>query len=232
LALAAFLFLWLYPLRKRVRWLAWTGSLPRWLDWHVALALVLPFLAAFHAAWRFEGLIGLGFWSMLVVWISGIVGRYLYVHIPRGAAGLELSAEEIAEERRRLLGELAQTAGLPLPQVAALVRLDPTPCDGLGVAATLRYMLRDEVIRWRCARALKRACTRLPHGRLDQAALRRAVRLARRQMALTQQARMLAATQRVFRLWHLAHRPFAIAALFAVLAHVAVVVGLGMTWFW
>jgi hypothetical protein len=51
-------------------------------------------------------------------------------------------------------------------------------------------------------------------------------------MALTQQARMLTATRRVFRLWHIAHRPFAIAALVAVLVHVGVVVSLGMTWFW
>jgi hypothetical protein len=51
-------------------------------------------------------------------------------------------------------------------------------------------------------------------------------------MALTQQARMLDATQRVFRLWHIAHRPFAFAALVAVFVHVGVVVAMGMTWFW
>jgi hypothetical protein len=51
-------------------------------------------------------------------------------------------------------------------------------------------------------------------------------------MSLTQQARMLAATQRLFRFWHVAHRPFAITALVAVLVHVGVVVAMGATWFW
>ena len=54
LALAIFLFLWLYPLRKKFRWLAWTGSIARWLDVHVLAALSLPLLVAIHAAWRFD----------------------------------------------------------------------------------------------------------------------------------------------------------------------------------
>ena len=66
----------------------------------------------------------------------------------------------------------------------------------------------------------------------NRRALGRVAKLARQEMALTQQARMLAATQRVFRLWHVAHRPFALAALVAVLIHVGVVISMGMTWFW
>jgi hypothetical protein len=231
LALLAFLFLWLYPLRKNSRWLRW-GALSSWLQVHVMVALTLPFIAAFHASWRFDGLIGLGFWAMLVVWLSGIAGRYLYIHIPRGAAGLELSAEEITAERRELLREISATSGLPLPQVESLLRSDPTSYDGLGVFATLGQMVRDERDRIRATRALRRICTQRPAGQLDRAAVRRVDRLARRQVALSQQARMLIATQRVFRLWHIAHRPFAIVALIAVLVHVGVVVGLGMTWFY
>jgi hypothetical protein len=232
IALLIFVFLWLYPLRKKARWLAWTGAVSRWLDVHVTLALMLPFIAALHASWKFEGLIGLGFWSMMVVWLSGIVGRYLYVHIPRGAAGLELSAEEIGNERKRLLQEIATTSRLPLAQVESLLRTNPTPTEGLGVLGTLRQMVNDEQSRRHQARALSRAAAKVPGSKLDRATLKRVVRLARRQVSLTQQARLLVATRRVFRLWHLAHRPFAVAALVAVFAHVGVVVAMGMTWFW
>jgi len=233
IAFVIFAFLWLYPFRKSVRALRWTGSLARWLDVHVATALVLPVLTAVHASWRFDGLIGLGFWSMIVVCASGIIGRYLYVHIPRSATGLELNAEEIAAERRDLLVQLAAATGLPHAQVEAILRSDPTPCDGLGLIATFGRMITDEVARFRQARALRRLCRGRQRGhRLDHGTLRRIVRLARREMALSQQARMLAATQRMFRLWHVAHRPFAITALVAVTVHVAVVVSMGMTWFW
>jgi hypothetical protein len=233
LAVSIFIFLWLYPLRKKFRWLRWTGAMSKWLDVHVAAALILPVLAAVHASWRFDGVIGLGFWSMIVVCLSGVAGRYLYVHIPRSASGLELTAEEIASERRGLLEDVVRTSGLPAAQVESLLRSDPSPCDGLGLLATVRRMASDELARWRAARSLRRICaTRKTGDRLDRRALRRVVKLAGREMALTQQARMLSATQRVFRLWHVAHRPFAMAALVAVLIHVGVVISMGMTWFW
>ena len=66
----------------------------------------------------------------------------------------------------------------------------------------------------------------------DRAAIRAVLRLASQEVALAQQARMLDATQSVFRYWHVLHRPVAIAALVAVLVHVVVVVALGATWLW
>jgi hypothetical protein len=51
-------------------------------------------------------------------------------------------------------------------------------------------------------------------------------------MALAQQAAMLDGAQRIFRWWHVAHRPFAVTALVAVLLHVAVAVAMGQTWFY
>jgi hypothetical protein len=232
LALAIFLALWLYPMRRRFRWLAFTGTMAKWLNVHVGLALVLPLLAAVHASWRFRGLIGLGYMSMLAVWLSGLVGRYLYARIPRGKTGLELSAEDVAKNRHALLAEIAKRARLPLEDVQAVLGEDPWPCEGLGLWATLRQLVRDDLARWRASRRLARMCARRAGGKLDRRTLRRVRQLARREMALMQQARLLAGTQRVFRFWHVVHRPFALAALAAVLVHVAVVVAMGATWMW
>ncbi|MGE5744416.1 MAG: hypothetical protein ACM368_10805, partial [Gemmatimonadota bacterium] len=66
----------------------------------------------------------------------------------------------------------------------------------------------------------------------DRQMFRWVLRLAKREMALTQQGRMLDATHALFRWWHVLHRPVAIAALLAVLVHVTVVVALGATWLW
>lgn len=227
LALAIFVTLWLYPLRRRFRRLAFTGSMARWLDVHVALALVLPLLAAVHAGWQFHGLIGLGFFAMLGVWLSGIVGRYLYVRIPRSRAGRELTANDLTRVRHTLLGEIARRTGLSAERVEAILGEDPWPCEGMSLGATFLQLVRDDFARWRAARALSRECG----GRVNRRTLRRIRTLARREMALMQQARLLGATQRLLRLWHVVHRPFAVAALAAVLVHVAVAVAVGATWF-
>lgn len=234
LALTIFLFLWLYPLRKKFRWLAFTGSVAKWLDVHSLAALGLPLLVAMHAAWRFGGIIGLGFWSMMVVWASGIVGRYLYARIPRSQAGVELTIEEIGAQRQALLEEIARQSGLALEAVEATLAPDPTPTEGLGLWPTFRRMMADDRRRRQAARALRKEIrVRRPLNRKgDRAMVNEVLRLANREMALVQQSRMLGATQNILRFWHVAHRPLAVTALVAVLIHVAVVVSLGATWFW
>jgi len=234
LALLIFLFLWLYPLRKKFRWLSFTGTMAKWLDTHVLSALALPLLVAIHSAWRFEGLIGLGFWSMMVVWASGIVGRYVYSRIPRGKAGVEMTIEEIAAQRKDLIEEISKRSGLDAELVAKTLSTGmSTPAKG-GVGATLYRMIRDDFARRRGARALRRLWKERgwTKRKADRKMIPAMLQLARREMALGQQARMLSATHAVFRYWHVLHRPVAIAALVAVIVHVAVVVALGATWLW
>jgi len=233
LALLIFLFLWLYPLRKKFRWLAFTGPISKWLNVHALAALGLPLLVAAHATWQFGGVIGLGFWSMMVVWLSGIVGRYIYARIPRSQAGVELTIEEIAAQRQELLDEVATRSGLDVAEVEAVLAADPPPTEGLGLWRTMRRMVADDLSRRRAAATLRKQIKgrRPMQRREDAAALKEVLRLANREMALVQQSRMLGATQNILRFWHVAHRPLAITALVAVIIHVVVVVSVGATWF-
>lgn len=232
LALAIFLFLWLYPLRKKFRWLAWTGRVGTWLDVHVGVALTMPLLVAVHAAWRFEGLIGLGYAAIVVVCLSGVVGRYLYTRIPRSRSGVELSREQVAGERQGLLGELSVATGLTPAEIDVHLATAPAPASP-SIASSFRALVAQDLARRGALKRFRQLLkSRGPStAALDSATLRRVTRLASREAALTQQVRMLEATQRVFRFWHVAHRPVAVTALIAVVVHVVVVVSLGATWF-
>jgi hypothetical protein len=231
LAFVMFLVMYMYPLRRRFRILAFTGPLNRWLDVHIVLGLLVPLLGAVHASWRFKGMIGLGYASMLLVSLSGVIGRYLYTRIPRGRSGLELTREEIERRRKDLLQQIASTTGINVAHLESVLK--PSRADrGTGLGATVKGMITDDVSRWRLSRRLRREWRRAAGRRGDPAAVREALRLARREIALAQRVRMLNATQRVFRLWHVAHRPFSATAFAAVLIHVIVVIGLGVTWLW
>jgi hypothetical protein len=231
-ALAIFVFLWLYPLRKKYKWLAFTGPVARWLDVHILAAIGLPLLLAIHASWRFDGIVGLGYFAMLVVCASGVIGRYLYVRIPRSRSGVASSREEVTIERRTLITEIAAATGLD-PFVVERTLSVAGASESPGVIRTLMHLVSDDIFRWRLTRALRRQLSRARHaGTLDKKTIDRVVDLASREIALAQQLRMLDATQRVFGHWHVAHRPFAVTALVAVIIHVAVVVAVGATWFW
>ncbi len=233
IAFVVFVFLWLYPLRKKWKALAFTGSVGKWLDVHVTTAIGLPLLLTIHAAWRSDGVIGLGFGAMLVVCASGIVGRYLYTRIPRAKSGVELTRDEVVSERNRLIDEIAGATGLDPRTVEATLDVASPSDEKAGAMQVLRDLVTNDVRRWRMTRELRRRFQELEGGRaIPEAALARSVTLASREIALSQQVRMLEATQRVFRYWHIAHKPFALTALVAVVIHVAVVVALGATWFY
>ena len=231
-ALGLFLFLWLYPLRKKYRALAFSGSLGRWLDVHIVAGILAPIVAAMHAGWRFTGLIGMGYGAMFVVALSGIVGRYLYVHIPRSRDGLELSRAATADERRALVGELVERTGIPAARIQELLRPVPMPDAGRSLLYVLRQMVADDFQRRRAIRRLLSEWRKESAGSSipGKQALRATARLARREMSLSQQIRLLEGTSRIFRYWHVAHKPFAVTALLAVLIHVGVVIALGATW--
>jgi hypothetical protein len=232
-ALVLFLSLWLYPLRKKFRWLSFTGTVSRWLDIHVLIGLCIPLTAAVHAAWHFTGLIGLGYGAMLVAWLSGILGRYIYARIPHSRNGLEMSLEELNGQRESHLQRIADATGLERELVEHLLSTDPVP-PGLGPIPTLLRMVTDDFKRWRAARSLRAQLRGTSGGRkdpVDPATFSEILRLARREMALSQQLRMLEASRRIFQYWHVAHRPMAISSLVAVLLHVVTAIVLGVTWF-
>lgn len=233
LAFAIFAMLLLYPLRKRWKRLAFTGSVARWLDLHVAAALTLPLLLTIHAAWRSEGIIGLGFTAMMIVWASGLVGRYVYTRIPRAKSGVELTLEEVATQRRTLIHTIARTTGQDVQKVERSLVLHEGALAHRALLATLGRFLLNDIARWRRTRRLAADWNAGAAGRrVSRRALRDAVKLADREISLAQQARMLEETRRVLHWWHVAHRPFAFTALIAVVIHVVVVVAVGATWFW
>lgn len=234
LAFFLFLFLWLYPLRKKFRWLSFTGAIARWLDVHIVAGLLVPLLAAVHAGFRFDGLIGLGYFSMVLVSLSGLIGKYLYVRIPHSRSGLELTMEEIVKRRKELAKEIGASLSLPPDEVEKALSAATIDADGSRRPWTLLSFLSNDIARFRAIRALRRRWTGMvPRGSgIRKSTINQVIRLARRQIALTQQVRMLNVTHRFFRYWHVAHRPVAITALLAVAIHVGVAVALGVTWFW
>jgi hypothetical protein len=200
-----------------------------WLNIHVLAGLWLPLVVAVHAGWRFDGMIGLGYWAMILVSLSGIIGRYIYVRIPHSRTGLEMSLDEVGTERRALVTKIGVTIGLDPSAVEKALATDQRPYDGLGPLQTLARFVKDDWARARAIRKLRREWRHAGPGSrtIERHALDEALKLARREMSLNQQVRMLDATRTVFGFWHVAHRPVAITALLAVLVHVIVAFAIG-----
>jgi len=212
----------LYLLRKRVGFLSGFGKLRYWLEFHIFLCTLGPFFVLLHTTFKFGGIVSIAFWSMAVVVVSGVFGRYVYARIPKTINGSFRSAIEVGADRERLLEEIRasgiEPAGLPAQPVIS----EPASLTGAIVVA-FRGDLERRRYRRVAARSLRKAG-------VPSAKRRALVSLLDRQVRLQQQSRLLVPFQRLFGYWHVLHLPLAIVLLVVAIVHVGVAILFGYGW--
>lgn len=70
-----------YIFRKRFSIFKKMGRLAGWLDFHILCGLLGPTFILFHTNFKIGGLVAVSFWSMMVSFSSGVVGRYFYMQL-------------------------------------------------------------------------------------------------------------------------------------------------------
>ncbi|HEY6266905.1 MAG TPA: hypothetical protein VIX11_01290 [Candidatus Acidoferrum sp.] len=231
-----FFLIYLYPLRKKWGWLGRMGNSRHWLDFHIVLGTAAPVIIAFHASFKFGNIAGMAFYSMLMVTLSGFVGRYLYAHIPRGLSAAELSMKEIQEKEEALRKELAEQKAIFGFSVDALAAL-PSPAQ-LAKTPLIASLLSMFVLDIK--RPFKTSLLRLQQAGFGpwvfsafglfstrDLKLERAILLAQKQASLSQSIAFLSRTQRIFQLWHVIHRPFSYAFAILAILHICLALSMG-----
>lgn len=234
----AFLFFWLYlySVRKKVKWLSKIGKTKHWLDFHILMGICAPALITLHSAFRFQGLAGVAYWIMIAVLLSGIVGRYLYSLIPKSLSATELGYKELESLYQQCVTDLSEFHPVP---IAGLERITyaPTAADARAMPLWRAFgmMFWLDVSRpFRVASLRRRFMTTgeaiLTAGGLFRSAnqtLERTIALARQQAWLAAKLAFLDRAKEIFHLWHVIHRPFSYSFLVLIGVHVAVAVLLG-----
>jgi len=97
-AAALFVLNIFYLVRKRFIRIRYVGSLRTWMNLHVVTGLLGGGLVTFHAAFAPCSALGiLALVALLITLLTGLVGRYIYVHVPRSLEGRELEFEQVCE---------------------------------------------------------------------------------------------------------------------------------------
>jgi len=91
-----------YMARKHLRIFWEWGLLKHWLEFHIFLCTLGTLLVLFHTTFKFGGIVSVGFWSLIIVWFSGLIGRFIYIRIPRTIEGRVLSMQEVQEKIENL----------------------------------------------------------------------------------------------------------------------------------
>lgn len=205
-----------YSIRKNVRRFRDVGSMQTWLEVHIFAGIVGPALVTFHTSFKFNGIVSVAYWSMVTVVLSGFVGRYLYVRIPKTIRGVELTQTQLEARARELSGRIAAEK-LPSATLSEIDeferRIQPAPSPSYWSLFIGERRMRAE---------LKRLRARTRSRLLDET-----LALIAERATLRRRTAYLTKTKVAFDAWHVFHMPL-VYIMFAIVAiHVAVTIYMG-----
>ena len=221
LATAFMLLNFVYALRKRVRRFKRRGPIGPWLRFHVFVGLMSPAVILFHSAFQWGNHLATAtYLSLVVVVVTGLVGRFIYgFHRIDGGDARRLAS--LRASFRAVLERLPGGVGSDLPGALATGAIrDPRSLAGMllmmpGQALRLRWRL------WRRRSAF-----------LDGAGYwqfrEQALQLRRLELKL----RFEAAWKRLMRMWRVLHVTLAIMLVGLIGIHIWISVRVGLKWYW
>lgn len=218
----------IYMMRKRSRKFFTFGYLKHWLELHIFLCTLGPILVLFHTAFKFGGIVSVSFWSMVIVVLSGVIGRFIYVQIPRTIQGKEIDISELITIRQQMSNDIYIDLSLNTYLRNELNRLSSVQrFDELSISKALFGIIPDYI---KMRVYLYHLNKQLKITGISKLRTKEIVRTAKSEIVLSRRIGLLKTMRRLFHYWHLAHLPFAITMFVIMLIHVIVTIVFGYKW--
>jgi hypothetical protein len=217
-----------YMIRKRARSLFNLGYLKHWLELHIFLCSVGPLLVLYHTSFKFGGIVAISFWSMVAVVLSGVIGRFIYVQIPRTIQGNELDIRQLNEISSDISARLRREISGGEKLVAEIENItDLNRYKKVTLANSFLYILWDSL---RIKTTVYRIKKEMHKIYVPSMKTKEILRLTRQKLILSRRIALLRISQRLFKYWHIVHLPFAITMFVIMFIHVAVTIIFGYKW--
>jgi hypothetical protein len=215
-----------YMARKRYHFLSRLGILKHWLEFHIFLCTLGPILVLFHTAYKFGGLVAISFWSMVAVFLSGIVGRFIYLQIPHTIEGQELSLNDIRALKTDIAGILKSSHNLDEESYGIITDSIKKKVELYQSNALLRYFKKYFDDR----KTIHLVKSILRKHKMPRKEMRQIIDLVNDDIKLNRKIERLATMQNLFKYWHVVHSPFALVMLIIMVIHVGVTIAFGYRW--
>lgn len=215
-----------YMIRKRFRVLTRIGLLKHWLEFHIFLCSLGPILVLFHTSFKFGGLVAISFWSMVAVFLSGIIGRFIYIQIPRTIEGRELSLNEVREMKSNIGDTIHKLVSLDEKSYSVIVDSTKKKVELYHPNFFVRYIRKygDDMKTVRNVKAVLR------QNKITKSQKKQILDLVKSDISLNRRIDRLVTMQNLFKYWHVAHLPFALVMLIIMIIHVVVTITFGYHW--
>lgn len=229
------LLLFTYPLRKRWRLTYGWGPAKAWFAAHMVLGILGPWLILLHSTFQIASTnAAVALFSMLIVALSGVVGRFLFVRLHADLRGEKASLAGL----RHSMNHAHQTADTQLASMPSVRHalndfetkvLDRAPGSSPGHLWRLCVLpVHKQRLTRLCKLEAKQATKAMArqHKWTPKQALahfRSCSEQIEAHAASVQRVAQFQTFERLFSLWHVAHVPFVWIMVFCAIFHVVAV---------
>lgn len=197
----------IYMARKRSRLMSRMGLLKHWLEFHIFLCTLGPLLILFHTTFKFGGIVAVSFWSMVAVALSGVIGRFIYLQIPKTIEGKAMSLNEIEDYKSSIKDKLIKDYAIS-DRFLEILEADSSS-DSSRLAAIKKHLNESQL------------------SKKDRSNI---IKLSKSEIKINKRIRRLELMQKLFEYWHVVHLPFAIMMIVIMIVHVGVTILFGYRW--
>ena len=225
------LLLFSYPLRKYFRFAHGWGNIKGWFLFHMILGVFGPLLILLHSTFRLGSLnAAVAFYSMIIVALSGVIGRFLLQRVSRGLYGEQTDLDTLLE-KAGLDKEDARSRLAFAPEIEARLKefelRELNVKDGWATHVRLVFWLPilQQVVYRKCVgelNALLPQMAKKQHWSTDDLVRRRkkSHQLVKQYLNSVVRVSQYSAYSSLFSLWHVAHIPFVYLLILTALVHV------------
>lgn len=215
-----------YMIRKRYRSLSRFGLLKHWLEFHIFMCTLGPIMVLFHTAFKFGGIVSISFWSMVAVFLSGVIGRFIYIQIPRTIEGRELNLNEVKELKGDIGEIITNVYNLDQESQDIIIASTQKKADVIQSNFLTRFFkkYRED------GKTVKKIKSVLKKNNLSRIEEKDVMKLVKNEISLNRKIERLQTMQSLFKYWHVAHLPFALVMLVIMVIHVGVTLVFGYKW--
>jgi|SRR5688572_5212093 len=213
----------IYIARKRYNFLSRLIRIKYLLEFHIFLCTLGPILVLFHTAFKFGGIVSVAFWSMVAVVLSGVIGRFVYIQIPRTIEGRELTLNEVKGMKLKLSAAIRSNTNMDEGVKNRILAFALVQDESNENTSFIAQYLENRRAVGSISRSMKEK--KVQHKQRVSV-----IRLLREEISLSYKIKRLQTMQRLFRYWHVAHLPFALIMLVILIIHIAVTLSFGYKW--
>jgi hypothetical protein len=170
--------------------------------------------------------VAISFWSMVAVFLSGIIGRFIYLQIPRTIEGRELSLNEVRGLKGDVAGTIKNSYNLDEESYNIIVDSIKKKFELYHKNGIVRYLRKYSDDR-RSIRSVKNV---LKKNNLPKTECNKVLALVKDDITLNRRIERLDTMRNLFKYWHVVHSPFALVMLIIMVIHVAVTIVFGYRW--